>query len=634
MLKQICFVFLCFVLAIQAEVLEYEEILREGAKLGDVSPVCSNQINAIPQEALVQMYDASSRILTSGLFYSSPSDLGVYDQCLAIKFDTNTNNLVETGIGKHCVGVKLNLIGINVTRAFCVPDGCSISDLQLIFNNDLPIDWLYTNWTEAKCSTINTGKDLDGYDITVICVFAVILMLMIMSTVYDVICKRQSKPKIEVLTAFSIYTNTKKLLHASKGSREQIQIFHGLKFISMMWIIAGHGMVGVLSTPLINLFTAGKFLTERYNWYISSAPLAVDTFFFISGFLLPYTYLKQGKGRSMAVQVKALPMFYIHRYLRLTPGLAAIYLVSISIFRRFGSGPSYLASTEGLAETCKKRAWPFFTYLQNYYNYDNLCLTQTWYVAADMQMYVISPIVLIPTAYYIAKKYKTVMWSLVGVVVFSVILPLVIKFSFQDYDNSYDTHTRLPNYFMGFLFGVYLRENIDKPFLLKKHASIINLILWIASLLLMLAICLIYGDFYVNDSLETPYSYVEKSVFYVLMRPAWSLGLCWIIYSSYHGYGGVVNWLLTRPNMQVGSRLTFCLYLVHGSVITHYILETRSKVYFSDYYQFVTWCGYFIVSLIVAFIWALAFESPFVIIEKFIFGGAAKRQPRKDKELA
>lgn len=54
MLKQICFVFLCFVLGIQAEVLEYEEILREGAKLGDVSPVCSNQINAIPQEALVQ----------------------------------------------------------------------------------------------------------------------------------------------------------------------------------------------------------------------------------------------------------------------------------------------------------------------------------------------------------------------------------------------------------------------------------------------------------------------------------------------------------------------------------------------------------------------------------------------------
>lgn len=67
-----------------------------------------------------------------------------------------------------------------------------------------------------------------------------------------------SEPKIEVLTAFSIYTNTKKLLHASKGTREQIQIFHGLKFISMMWIIAGHGMVGVLSTPLINLFTAGK----------------------------------------------------------------------------------------------------------------------------------------------------------------------------------------------------------------------------------------------------------------------------------------------------------------------------------------------------------------------------------------
>lgn len=43
--------------------------------------------------------------------------------------------------------------------------------------------------------------------------------------------------------AFSAYSNGKKLLAISpKTNKEQIHVFNGLKFISMMWIIAGHAM--------------------------------------------------------------------------------------------------------------------------------------------------------------------------------------------------------------------------------------------------------------------------------------------------------------------------------------------------------------------------------------------------------
>lgn len=48
-----------------------------------------------------------------------------------------------------------------------------------------------------------------------------------------------------LLLAFSVLTNGRKLLHISKHttSKEQVETFHGLRVISMMWIVAGHGMV-------------------------------------------------------------------------------------------------------------------------------------------------------------------------------------------------------------------------------------------------------------------------------------------------------------------------------------------------------------------------------------------------------
>lgn len=48
-----------------------------------------------------------------------------------------------------------------------------------------------------------------------------------------------------LLVAFSVLSNGRKLLHISthSKSKEQIETFHGLRVISMMWIVAGHGFV-------------------------------------------------------------------------------------------------------------------------------------------------------------------------------------------------------------------------------------------------------------------------------------------------------------------------------------------------------------------------------------------------------
>ncbi|CAH1987781.1 unnamed protein product [Acanthoscelides obtectus] len=51
----------------------------------------------------------------------------------------------------------------------------------------------------------------------------------------------------------------------------------------------------------------------------------------------------------------------------------------------------------------------------------------------------------------------------------------------------------------------------------------------------MLATCICY------QAVEMQDYYVNKTVFYSLMRPAWCIGLSWIVYASYHGYGDFLN---------------------------------------------------------------------------------------------
>jgi hypothetical protein len=54
--------------------------------------------------------------------------------------------------------------------------------------------------------------------------------------------KNDSKPIVfELLRAFSVKTNAKKIFE-TKCSDSSIQVFHGIRFLSMFWIIGGHSI--------------------------------------------------------------------------------------------------------------------------------------------------------------------------------------------------------------------------------------------------------------------------------------------------------------------------------------------------------------------------------------------------------
>lgn len=83
-------------------------------------------------------------------------------------------------------------------------------------------------------------------------------------------------------------------------------------------------------------------------------------------------------------------MSYIHRYLRLTPILAVIIVISLTLYKQLGSGPLYYTYILN-AINCDKYWWSALLYIQNYYNPEQICLNHTWYLSVDFQLFLVSP---------------------------------------------------------------------------------------------------------------------------------------------------------------------------------------------------------------------------------------------------
>ncbi|KAL1505439.1 hypothetical protein ABEB36_005008 [Hypothenemus hampei] len=641
-MKSLIFVSLALIAIGKCEQLfELETIAKNGLDFKDVAKAlslsdspnitkeCQNQVKTLLKydlQALLQMADSWSKFPYPGaLYYASKSDWGNYDEC--VKVDTSPQD--ERILGKFCAwGLTLPDILVEDSYyllAYCVPHKCSASDILAAINLSLPL--LNDNY----CSSKETDSEIDTGAIIALVIFGTLFAITLLSTLYDVyLFYAEKETSHQLFIAFSFLYNGKKLLQSTKinAAGDQILCFHGMKFISMWWIISGHGFISWFLAPVMDTEYRTNWTTRQWADYINSAHISVDTFFFISGFLMAYLYFKPVQvKKTVQNQCMDVPKLILHRYLRLTPPSAMCFLGSVYLFKYLQDGPffSYGIHT-GLIEPCKKYWWTYFLYIQNYYNFhygDSLCIPTTWYLSADMQLFLISPLIFIPLTIVYKKSFKLTMIILFFLNVLFLGIPIFTKLQWRTYDpdfSEYDFHSKLISYFIGVMMGIYMRHEKNKNYIISRS---LNLLFWIASLATM------YGVIYYRQYAQIKNEYVGRSLCYSFTRPMWCIALCWITYACAKGYGGIINWFLSSPFMQVGSKLTYSIYITHGFVIAHNSLGNKTRLNFDDWLVFYQNCGYFVVSMLIATFWSLSYESPMLIVEKLIFGHGKPAPTRK-----
>ncbi|XP_033361408.1 nose resistant to fluoxetine protein 6-like, partial [Bombus vosnesenskii] len=177
----------------------------------------------------------------------------------------------------------------------------------------------------------------------------------------------------QYLLCFSLLRNVRQIFKV-KEDVENLRIFHGIKVLGMLWIILVHlFMFGfhVMANKSLYYMMGDEILMEIIN----NPTFSVDTFFFLSGFLSSYIFLKEQqkmKGTlSTTGKTKMFVQIIIKRYIRLTPAYFVVILIAILNFT-WHDHVSALLPFEHPSAKCSKYWWTNILYINNFYHWDDL----------------------------------------------------------------------------------------------------------------------------------------------------------------------------------------------------------------------------------------------------------------------
>ncbi|XP_066303333.1 O-acyltransferase like protein-like [Branchiostoma lanceolatum] len=111
----------------------------------------------------------------------------------------------------------------------------------------------------------------------------------------------------------------------------------------------------------------------------------------------------------------------------------------------------------------------------------------------------------------------------------------------------------------------------------------------------------------------------ENVLYLTVHRTVWAMAIGWVVVACYHGYGGVVNTILSWDAWVPLSRLTYCAYLIHLLVILAVYLSMEVKIHYSAFTMIYLFLGHLTLSYGLAFLVSVAVEAPLMGVVKIVF---------------
>ncbi|XP_076232213.1 nose resistant to fluoxetine protein 6-like [Calliopsis andreniformis] len=431
----------------------------------------------------------------------------------------------------------------------------------------------------------------------------------------------------ELLLSFSIPANVKIICDDKVGS-DTISTIHGLRVISMAWVILGHACITAFKysdNMEYRKVVEKKFLFQT----ITNGAFSVDTFFFMGGLLVSFLYFRTNAKGDLKTLTKGTRGFVsgsikfvgllIYRFCRLTaPYMFVLGLVQIAM-KWFNSNSVFEPPTAD-HYNCPNYWWRNLLYINTLFPVDQMCMIWSWYVADDTQFYIVGAVILVLAT----NHFRIAIFALTTLLLSSWLTTGYIALvnnhmpSSDDplalFDKIYDKPwTRLGPYLIGMLVGYFLFKTDCKVKMSKTTVTVG----WLLSSACLLS--LLYGLY------EAELSPLMAAAYSSLSHSVWALGLSWIVIACSTGYGGYVNSILSAPILYPISRITYCAYLVHPLVIRLTAMNLDSPFHLGNYTMMISFFGHFVLSYLLSFIISLSFEAPIVSMLKILSPKKRKR---------
>ncbi|CAI2384962.1 unnamed protein product [Moneuplotes crassus] len=593
-----------------------------------------------------------------------PNELGDFESCHTEGLEYVMLSLVMQPEGMAVVKMGL-----------CVPQECasqeSFNDLSAFVQQKaqpyLPKDMQVVAEVGVPREVLSESMSAGGIIVLVVTGFVVLLWFLGMLISYTNLGNNGNfrSDKIEdrkmtwalALHSWNPIVNLSKLFTVKDGGDKTLNVLNGVRVLSIGWVILGHSFAFVMFSTVKN----GQTLKVLYDsdWFsiVPGGVFAVDTFFFLSGFLtFALLISKMYPKRGMIGIVNTL-LIYFHRYYRLIFPMIYIQFFTMYVVRYLGSGPLYRTSWDLMNKSCFANPWQNFLFIANLYPWQmgSTCIGWVWYLMCDMQFFVISPPIII--IYCLNRKIGKllVVFLVLASMVIMGVMSLVWDIS-MDGRSSKKTDvadyvynkpwTRMGAYFVGALFGISYFELTCRDKYQELSGTLFNKcydILKNSQVISLLVCCFGVGvtALYVFPNAayargcNDPTSFTGgncwplwlSSLYNFTARPFFVAAVGLIIAPTFVGRLRVIKGFLGAEMFEVLARLNYMVYMIHCVVMMHFLNDLRASVYVTSTSQWFFAIGSTVISFLVGIPLTLICEVPFMNLEKYVlFPKKPKRQ--------
>ncbi|XP_067126913.1 nose resistant to fluoxetine protein 6-like [Centruroides vittatus] len=530
---------------------------------------------------------------------------------------------------------SLSLVQFELRFDICIPSDCHEDDLRSILN------WLLDSELSARVDYCEEKKQkVVNSTAQIICLsfFAFCSSWVVLATFVETLMelgiisssgKRDTDTTKQRLNFF--YQSIRKLSSHCTGKRTAA--FCGIKFFTVCIVVFGH-ICTTLSNKTVEKYKNILELVDYIPVEIASAcPAMIEIFFFISAFLLSYSYQNSIKS------VKDIFVFLTKRIIKLMVAVLCLIAATI-ILPLLGDGPHWNDLLSDVHEIVKN--WPEYIFrYNNFIKYNDAFahkFQHLWFISALFQLILVAiPLLYINNRWPKYGKIISVMLIAAGVVShvintivyknytmfgYSVDFRKLMNYYYYNYCEPYYSH--LNSFFTGFLFGCFLSKKKEIKFGYKTL-----LIFWIGSIILiMLAIFGLHGY-----KRETSPNNTVVNLHFTLSPFAITVATTWISVACITGYGGICNRVFSLRIFCTLDKLIIWIYMLHVPVLMYIYYDLRKGLYASAITLWMLFLMVMCVSLIASLLMHLFVETPLsCLIDKIIDVLCTKGRVDKQEE--
>ncbi|CAL1278469.1 unnamed protein product [Larinioides sclopetarius] len=365
----------------------------------------------------------------------------------------------------------------------------------------------------------------------------------------------------ENLKCFCMVTNGR-LLVRNSTAKNRLECIDGIRFFSFCWTVVAH-CVAIYLPASKNLEEMAPYLQYRIAQILVKGDFIIDIFLVISGLLNGYGFIQsyeRNKGKVSWFH------FYVKRIVRITPAYAIVLGFYTTLFSYLGSGPLWPAYTTN--PICKDNwSWNLL-FISNFLPPSQQCMFWTWYLAADFQFYVLSPLFLI---------------SIIRI--------------WEFFDKIYQKpYTRISAYLVGLLLGKELYERKEKINKVTLYCgwTVAGICMWIYFFALGI------------DEDSGTRTAVYNAVKFILF----SSGTAWLVFACVTKQAGILSRFLSSNIFSSLVHIAYCGYLIHFIVLERYMLMYKEAETFSIVSLVILSTRVFFWTFIYSLVVALLVEIP------------------------